>query len=91
VIGKAAIKLVDQQYWEIEDLETSGGNPHGIYIGASAASGRLRHFHLRNLHVHNVTGAVKEKASGLLVISGTEDATLEDILIDGITADQTTQ
>jgi parallel beta-helix repeat protein len=89
--AEAAIKLFDQQYWDIANLETSGGDHYGLHIGANAASGTLRHFHLRNLVVHDATGEVKDKASGSVVISGANGVTLEDVLIDGITAYRTTQ
>ncbi len=87
----AAIKLFNQQYWDIENLESSGGEPYGLYIGASAATGTLRHFHLRNVVVHDVTGAATAKDSGLVVITGANGVPLEDVLIDGITAYRTTQ
>src|SRR5947207_3017269 len=67
--AEAAVKLFDQQGWEIENLETSGGNPYGIYIGASLNTHALRHFVLRNLVVHDVGGDAKKKSSGLVVIA----------------------
>jgi hypothetical protein len=82
--GDAALKLSDQQQWEIENVELSGGEPYGIWITASS---RMRHFVLRNLVVHNVGGAVKKKASGLVVLAGA----LDDVLVDGVTAFQTSQ
>lgn len=84
----AALKLFNQQGWEIEDVETTGGDPYGIYIGADA--GRLSHFRLRNAVVHHVTGEVKEKASGLVVVRAEGAATLEDVVIDGVVAHYTT-
>jgi len=86
----AAIKLLDQQYWEIENLETSGGNPYGVYIGASA-SRTLHHFRMRNLVVHDVSGNPKSKITGLIVFSAGNGATLADIVIDGVTAYYTTE
>ncbi|MBZ5583153.1 MAG: right-handed parallel beta-helix repeat-containing protein, partial [Acidobacteriia bacterium] len=89
--GEAAIKLFDQQYWEIEKLETVGGNPYGVWIGASPGSRPLRHFVLRGLVVHDVGGTPKRKASGLVVITGADGVALEQILVDGITAYRTSQ
>ena len=86
---EAAIKLFNQQGWEIENLETTGGEPYGIYIGADA--GALKHFRIRNTVVTNVRGQVKAKRSGLVVIASGEPATLEDIVIDGVVAHHTTQ
>jgi hypothetical protein len=86
---QAAIKLFNQQGWEIENLETTGGEPYGIYIGAAA--GHLKHFRIRNTVVRDVSGQVKTKASGLVVVAATESATLEDVFIDGVVAHHTTQ
>lgn len=89
--AEAAVKLFDQEYWEIENLETSGGNPYGIFIGGAPAARTLRHFYLRNLVVHDVSGEVKRKASGLVVVAAPEGVTFSDIVVDGVTAYNTTQ
>jgi hypothetical protein len=86
---QAALKLFNQQGWEIEQIETTGGDPYGIYIGGD--TGRLRHFRLGNAVVHHVTGEVKQKASGLVVVRASGSATLEDVVIDGVIAHHTTQ
>jgi hypothetical protein len=86
---QAALKLFNQQGWDIEKIETTGGNPYGVSIGGDA--GRLRHFRLRNAVVHDVTGEVKAKASGLVVVQASGSATLEDVVIDGVVAHHTTQ
>jgi hypothetical protein len=83
----ASIKLFDQQYWEIENLETSGGTPYGVYVGASPQAPALHHFVLRNLVVHDVGGTPKRKESGLVVFAGP----FEGVLIDGVTAYATSQ
>ncbi|MCW5983074.1 MAG: right-handed parallel beta-helix repeat-containing protein [Bryobacteraceae bacterium] len=85
----AAVKLFDQQHWEIETIETQGGNPYGVFIGGT--SGWLRHFRIRNVVVRGVTGTVKEKASGLVVIRAPKELRMEDIELDGVTAYDTTQ
>jgi len=81
---EAALKLSDQQQWEIETLELTGGDPFGVSIVATATR---RHFVLRNLVIHDTGGAAKKKASGLAVLTGP----LEDVLIDGVTAYSTRQ
>jgi hypothetical protein len=86
---RAALKLFNQQGWEIEDIETTGGSPYGIYIGGDA--GRLRHFRLRNAVVRDVSGEVKAKDSGLVVVRADGAATIEDVVIDGVIAHHTTQ
>ena len=88
--GEAAIRLFNQEHWEIRDVETIGGNPYGIFI--SGDEGTLHHLHIRNVVVHDVGGTVKSKNSGLIVVvSGGPKQTFEDVLIDGATAYRTTQ
>ncbi len=88
--AEAAVRLFNQQHWEIENLEASGGNPYGIYIGGDG-TGTLRHFHLRNVVVRDVGGVVKTKSSGLIAVLADGERTLEDIVIDGATVHNTTQ
>ncbi len=85
----AAIKLFNQQHWAIETLEATGGSPYGIFVGGT--QGELRGFVLRNLVVHHVTGEPRSKITGLVVFTAAEPARMADVLIDGITAYDTTQ
>ena len=85
----AAIKLLDQQHWVIETLETTGGDPYGVFV--SGTRGELRGFVLRNLVVHDVGGEAKSKVSGLVVVTASGAARMSDVLIDGITAYNTNQ
>lgn len=87
---KAAFRLFNQEYWEIQDLEFSGGEPFGVWI--SGDRGILHHIHLKDLVVHDVTGGVKAKESGLVIISpGAVGQHFDDVLVDGITAFHTSQ
>lgn len=87
----AGLKLDNQQYWEIQDLDITGGNPYGIVIGGNLP--RLTHFRITDVVVHDVTGEPKTKQSGLVVIAQDEKAqtVFDDIVIDGVTAYNTTQ
>jgi hypothetical protein len=88
--AEAAVRLFNQHHWHIETIETVGGDPYGIFI--SGAHGTLHHFRVRNVVVHGVTGEVKKKTSGLLVMEARGGGqTFEDVLIDGVTAYDTTQ
>ena len=88
---QAAIKLQDQQYWELAHLDVTGGNPYGIFITGSVP--HLQHFRITDVVVHDVTGQPKTKQSGLVVIGTDEKAAtiFDDIVIDGVTAYKTTQ
>ncbi|HSB17106.1 MAG TPA: redoxin domain-containing protein [Bryobacteraceae bacterium] len=84
------VKLHNQQHWHIENIESSGGSPYGIFI--SGDRGVLRHFRIRDVVVHDVGGTAKTKDSGLIaVVAGGKDQTFDDVVIDGVTAYNTTQ
>jgi hypothetical protein len=86
-----AFKLFDQQYWDVDSIEFSGGRIFGMFV--SGQTGILHHIHLRNLVVHDVHGSdVKHKESGLVVISPSKvEQHFDDVLVDGITAFDTNQ
>ena len=87
---KAAVALFNQEYWHVESLEATGSDPYGIHI--SGDRGILKHFRIRNVVVHGVTGEPERKTSGLLVITaGGADQSFEDVVVDGVTAYDTTQ
>ncbi len=87
----AGLKLDNQQYWEIENLDVTGGNPYGIAIGGSLP--RLSHFRITDVVVHDVTGELKSKQSGLIVIAQDDKAAtvFDDIVVDGVTVYNSTQ
>lgn len=89
--AKEAFRLFDQQYWDVDSLDLSGGTTYGIFI--SGTKGVLHHIHLSNLRVHDVFGgSMKNKDNGLVVFSsGSVDQHFEDVLVDGVTAWNTNQ
>lgn len=86
-----AFRLFDQQYWDVDSIDFSGGTLFGVFV--SGQSGILHHVHLRNLLVHDVNGGqVKHKESGLVVISpGRVQQHFDDVLVEGVTAYGTNQ
>lgn len=88
---EAALKLVDQDHWEVSRLELVGGSPYGLLITGSVSS--LTHFRLTDLIVHDVPGTPKQKQTGLIVITPQSGSStlFHDIVIDGVTAYNTTQ
>ena len=87
----AGLRLSDQQYWEIENLEVVGGSPYGIHIGGGAAV--MRHFRITNVVVRDVPGTPMTKDSGLVVIAPDEHARsrIDDVIVDGVTAYRTSE
>ena len=89
--AEEALKLFNQQYWDIDSLDLAGGNTYGVFI--SGNNGILHHIHLSNLAVHDVIGGeLKHKESGLVTISpGSVNQHFDDVLVDGVTAWNTNQ
>ncbi|MGB7190686.1 MAG: right-handed parallel beta-helix repeat-containing protein [Acidobacteriaceae bacterium] len=89
--AKQALLLFNQQYWDIDSLDISGGTVNGIFI--SGDKGVLHHIHLTNLAVHDVFGGeMKHKESGLIAISpGSANQHFDGVLVDNVTAWNTNQ
>ncbi len=89
---RAAVALFNQSHWVIRDLETRGGNPHGIHISGDAAA-TLSDFRISNVSVHDVEGVATTKQSGLIEISPAHGSAtvLDDVVIDGATVFNTEQ
>jgi len=52
----AAIRLVDQSYWTVQDIETTGGDPFGIFIGVSSNNKIITDISILNCYAHNING-----------------------------------
>jgi hypothetical protein len=89
--AEEALRLFDQQYWDIDSLDIAGGTTYGIFI--SGDKGVLHHIHLSNLAVHDVLGGtMKHKESGLVAISpSSAESHFDDVLVDGVDAWHTNQ
>jgi hypothetical protein len=89
--SEEALRLFNQQYWDIDSLDISGGNTYGIFI--SGNNGILHHIHLSNLLVHDVLGGeLKHKEGGLVTISpGSVNEHFDDVLVDNVNAWNTSQ
>jgi len=89
--NQSAIKLYNQQYWHIQNIETTGGNTYGIYI-AGDVSAVLTHFRVTNVVVHDVSGTATKKNTGLIVITPeAAGTTFSDVIVDGATVYNTSQ
>jgi len=86
----AALRLSDQQFWEIESLDVSGSTMYGVLVESSSTT--MHHIVLRDLLVHNVRGQLKHKESGLVVVHAAgPNGGFESVLVDGVQAFDTTQ
>ncbi len=75
-----AIKLLDSGYWEIEDVETSGGRLAGIFIGCTTHDLVMQHLRINNCYVHDIGDTTKlswdysKSTGGIIIVNGTFDA-----------------
>lgn len=90
--NEEALKLFNQQYWDIKDLEITGGDLYGAFISGDQPNSTLNHIHLTNLNVHGATHVSSKRSdSGEVVISTTGlHEVLSDVVVDGVTAHDTT-
>ncbi len=88
---RQALALFNQEYWQIDSLDLSGGSTYGIFI--SGDKGTLHHIWLKNLSVHNVEGGtMKSKDNGLVVVgASSRNVSFNDVLLDGVVAAHTNQ
>ena len=90
--NESAVKLFNQQYWHIQNIETTGGNPYGIYISGDTANTTLRHFRITNVVAHDVRGVAEVKNSGMIVVQpGVDGLMFADVVIDGANVYNTQQ
>lgn len=89
--AEESLRLFNQENWDIDSLDLSGGRFYGVFI--SGNKGILHHIHLQNMAVHDVFGGeMKHKEGGLVSITpGTADQHFDDVLVDGVTAWNTNQ
>jgi Right handed beta helix region len=86
----AALRLSDQQFWEIESLDVSASTTYGVLVESAGAT--MHHIVLRDLLVHNVRGSLKHKESGLVVLHATgKGGGFDGVLVNGVQAFDTTQ
>ncbi len=89
--ARQAFLLFNQQYWQVDSLDISGGNTYGVFV--TGDKGVLHHLYLKNLFVHNVYGgAFKNKDNGLVIVGPSSiNVFFDDVLIDGVDAAHTNQ
>lgn len=88
----AAVQLVGQQGWEINNLEVVGGNNYGVNIAGTAANTAYTHFRLTNLNVHGahyVSTTVNDSGEVFITI-GNNGESINDVFIDGVAAHDST-
>jgi len=92
-MNEETVKLFNQQYWEVNNLEIVGGDLYGIYVGMNQQNSVLNHVYLRNLDVHGAHHQVVNHGDSGEVHSECpvyNNSYCNDILIDGVIAHDST-
>lgn len=85
----SAVKLFNQEYWQIDSLDITGSQHYGIFVSGDASYTTLHYFRLTNLNVHDANGPGRWD-SGLVMIAPIGDhLTFDDVVVDGVTAHNT--
>jgi hypothetical protein len=89
--ARQALLLFNQEYWQIDSLDISGGNTYGVFV--TGDKGVLHHLYFKNLFVHDVYGGeLKHKDNGIVVIGPSKlGSVFEDVLVDGVVAAHSNQ
>ncbi len=87
-MNTAAVQLVGQQGWEIDNLEIVGGDKYGIYIAGSAPNTAYDHFRLTNLNVHGAhyVSKITNDSDEILITIGNTGESINDVVLDGVAA-----
>lgn len=85
----SAVALWNQSHWRIENISAGGSTEYGVHVSGDA--GVMHGIELRDLHVSEVHGPLKRKNSGLVVVEARGKAVFENVVIDGIVAERTSQ
>jgi hypothetical protein len=84
----AAFKLSDQSYWDVQNLEITGGVHYGVLVTGATANATLTHIYLTNLDVHGATATTITRGdSGEVYVypTGSKEV-IDDVVISGVTA-----
>jgi hypothetical protein len=89
--SRQAFLLFNQEYWQVDSLDISGGSTYGVFV--TGDKGTLHHLYLKNLYVHDVYGGpLKNKDNGLVVVGPSSiNVFFDDVLIDCVDAAHTNQ
>ncbi|WP_039140096.1 right-handed parallel beta-helix repeat-containing protein [Flavihumibacter solisilvae] len=71
-----AIQMMNEQYWSIADIETTGGNMAGIFVGCTKDGQSLNGIHITNCYVHDIGDTTQidwdysTTTGGIVVVNG---------------------
>ena len=80
----AALLVQNVSYWDIKNLALSGGRLAGLLVRADQKQEHSLHF--EDLIVRDVDGLLTGKTSGLILVEGVSQGSIQDLKIDGVQA-----
>jgi len=85
-MNTAAVQLIGQQGWEINNLEVAGGNYYGVNIAGTAPNAAYTHFRLTNLNVHGAhyVSTTTNDSDEILITIGNSGESINDVVLDGV-------
>jgi hypothetical protein len=91
-MNTAAVQLVGQQGWEINNLEIVGGNQYGVYIAGIAPNTSYSHFRMTNLNVHGAhyVSTTTNDSDEILITIGNAGESFNDVVLDGVAVHDST-
>jgi Right handed beta helix region/Family of unknown function (DUF6298) len=91
--NEEAIKLQNQDHWDISHIETTGGTRFGIYVTGDTPNKEFDGISIHDVKVHDVFGSsTPSPLSGLVVVLPQgQGTTFGDVKIDNVTAYNTNQ
>lgn len=89
---ESAIKMLDDDHWEIADIETIGGKFAGIFIGCTKNGRNLNHFRVANCYVHDIgigdtiklNWNLSESTGGIIIVNGSIDKDGNQLLYNSV-------
>lgn len=88
-----SVQMLNAQYWEITDIETTGGDRAGIFIGCTKDGLILNHIRVINCYVHNIGDTSKidfdysKSTGGIIVVNGTFDSAGKPVFYNSVLND----
>lgn len=81
-----AVRLFNQEYWNVDSLDITGGRQYGIFVSGDAAYSTLHNINLSRLVVHDIYSSPRWD-SGLVMVAPIGDhLTFDGVIVDGVTA-----
>lgn len=83
----AVMKLQNQQYWEVNNIELNGGVTYGLYV-ANTSTTQLQHLHFAGLTARAAQGTMQQRPDSgeIYITSSGVGGTLNDVLVSHVTA-----